>query len=162
MATLVVQFEDLAKRLNGRLVLPTDPAYDHERQLWNSLFDRRPMAIAQCAGSVDVINALAFAREHDLPIAVRGGGHDAGGKSVIDGGFIIDVGQMNGVFVDPSRRRAIVQAGARWRIVDRETQLHGLAITGGTVSDTGVAGLTLGGGIGFLMRRCGVTVDSLV
>lgn len=162
MATLVVPFEDLTKRFNGRLILPADPSYEKERQLWNAMFDRRPLALAQCTGSVDVINALTFAREHDLPTTIRAGGHDNAGKSVIDGGFVIDVGPMNGVVVDPRRRRAIVQAGARWRIVDRETQLHGLAVTGGTVSDTGVAGLTLGGGIGFLMRRCGVTVDSLV
>jgi FAD/FMN-containing dehydrogenase len=162
MATRLVEFEDLAKRFNGRLVLPTDSAYEPERQLWNAMFDRRPLAIAQCTGSVDVINALAFGRQQDLPISVRAGGHDAGGKSVVDEGLVIDVGPMNGVLVDPSRRRVIVQAGARWRAVDRETQLHGLAVTGGTVSDTGVAGLTLGGGIGFLMRRCGVTVDSLL
>ena len=103
-----------------------------------------------------------FSQSNDLPVSVRGGGHDASGKSLLDNTFGIDVGLMNGVHVDPVRRRAIVQGGAKWRIVDRETQAHGLGVTGGTVSDTGVAGLTLGGGIGWIMRRDGVTVDSLV
>ena len=106
--------------------------------------------------------AVRFARENDLPVSVRGGGHDAGGKSLLDDTFGIDVGLMNGVHVDAARRRAVVGGGAKWRIVDRETQAHALGVTGGTVSDTGVAGLTLGGGIGWIMRRDGVTVDSLV
>jgi len=152
----------LADELHGHLVEPGGADWDLERRLWNSMFDRRPLAIAKCTGNADVIAAIRFARENDLPVSVRGGGHDAGGKSLLDGTFGIDVGLMNGVHVDPVRRRAVVGGGAKWRIVDRETQAHALGVTGGTVSDTGVAGLTLGGGIGWIMRRDGVTVDSLV
>lgn len=155
-------FAELARAFHGSVILPEDPRWDAERVLWNSMFDRQPLAIAKCTGDADVVAAVRFARAHDLPISVRSGGHDAGGKSVLDDTFVIDLKAMDGVVVDADRRRALVQGGATWRLVDRESQLHGLAVTGGTVSDTGVAGLTLGGGVGWLMRRAGVTVDSLV
>src|SRR3954462_7217198 len=152
----------LTDDFHGRLVEPGAEDWDLERRLWNSMFDRRPLAIAKGVGTADVVAALRFARDNDLTVSVRGGGHDAGGKSLLDGTFGIDVGLMNGVHVDPVRRRAVVQGGAKWRIVDRETQAHALGVTGGTVSDTGVAGLTLGGGIGWILPRDGVTVGSLV
>ncbi len=125
------------------------------------MFDLRPAVIAQCCGVVDIIRALSFAREHDLPLAVRGGGHAVDGKGSCDGGLLLDLAPMTGVHVSVADARATVQAGARWAIVDRETQLHGLATTGGTVSDTGVAGLTLGGGVGWAMRSLGATVDNV-
>jgi FAD/FMN-containing dehydrogenase len=162
MARESVQYARLAQDFNGRLVLPADRDYDAERVVWNAMFDRRPCVLAQCTGSADVISAVRFAREHDLPFTVRGGGHSVDGKALADGALAIDLAPMSGVLVDPRARRAVVQAGCLWRTVDRETQLHGLAVTGGTVSDTGVAGLTLGGGIGWTMRKFGVTVDSLV
>jgi FAD/FMN-containing dehydrogenase len=155
-------FGSLREQLHGPLIEPGAADWDVERRLWNSMFDRRPLGIAKCVGNADVVAALRFARENDLPVSVRGGGHDAGGKSLLDDTFGIDVGLMNGVHVDAKRCRAVVGGGAKWRIVDRETQAHALGVTGGTVSDTGVAGLTLGGGIGWIMRRDGVTVDSLV
>jgi FAD/FMN-containing dehydrogenase len=151
----------LTDQLHGRIIEPGAADWDRERRLWNSMFDRQPLAIAKCEGNADVIAALQFARDNDLTVSVRGGGHDASGKGLLDDTFGIDVGAMNGVHVDPVRRRAIAGGGAKWRIVDRETQAHALAVTGGTVSDTGIAGLTLGGGIGWIMRRDGVTVDSL-
>lgn len=162
MASDAVPFEQLAQDFYGRVVLPGDSEYDADRKLWNAMFDRRPCALAMCTRTADVIAAVRFAREHDLPFTVRGGGHSVDGKALADGALAIDLVPMNGVLVDPQKRRALVQAGAVWRIVDREAQLHGLAVTGGTVSDTGVAGLTLGGGIGWAMRKFGVTVDNVV
>jgi FAD/FMN-containing dehydrogenase len=155
------QLEELDTRLHGRVLMPQDDDYQVARRLWNAMFDRHPLAIAQCDGVADVQEALAFARANVLPLTVKSGGHEVMGKSMIDDAFTIDLAPMTGVTVDPTDRLARVQAGARWRIVDRETQAYGLATTGGTVSDTGVAGLTLGGGIGWLMRSCGCTVDNL-
>lgn len=142
--------------------MPEDSEYSAECRLWNAMFDRRPLALAQCTGVSDVVSAIRFAENYDLPFTVRGGGHSVDGKALADGALAIDLAQMNGVLTDPGSARAVVQAGCRWRIVDREAQLHGLGVTGGTVSDTGVAGLTLGGGIGWTMRKYGVTVDSVV
>lgn len=156
------QFDTLAAQLHGRLLLPTDDDYDSARRLWNSMFNRHPIAIAQCEGVADVQATLAFGRAEGLPITVRGGGHDVTGRSMMDDALAIDLSPMNGVTIDPVRMRATVQAGAKWAIVDREAQVHGLATTGGTVSNTGVAGLTLGGGIGWLMRTAGVTVDNVI
>ena len=151
----------LARQLHGRLVCESDADYDVERLLWNAIFDRRPVAIAKCTGAVDVVRAVEFAREHELGFTVCSGRHDMGGKGMQDGTLCIDTGPMRGVFVDPVARRAVVQAGCQWGIVDRELQQFGLAFTAGVNSDTGVAGLTLGGGIGHLMRKCGATVDSV-
>jgi FAD/FMN-containing dehydrogenase len=152
-------FLELDRQLHGRVLLPTDDDYDRARRLWNSMFNRFPLAIAQCEGQADVQRALAFARKEGLPITVRGGGHDVTGKALIDDAFAIDLSPMRGVTVNAQQRVGTVQAGCRWRIVDQEAQVHGLAMTAGTVSDTGVAGLTLGGGIGWLMRKFGATVD---
>ncbi|HEX5578531.1 MAG TPA: FAD-binding oxidoreductase [Candidatus Limnocylindria bacterium] len=146
----------------GELVTPTSANYDAARAIWNGAVDRRPRLIARCAGTADVAAAIRFAREHDLEIAVRGGGHNVAGTAICDDGIVIDLSAMRAVSVDPMARSAWVQGGALWRDVDSETQAHGLATTGGIISHTGVAGLTLGGGIGFLMRKHGLAVDNLL
>jgi FAD/FMN-containing dehydrogenase len=142
--------------------LPDSAGYGGARRVWNGAVDRNPAVIARCAGVADVVAAVRFARDHNLEIAVRGGGHNVAGTAVCDGGLVIDLSAMRAVWVDPAGRTALVQGGALWGDVDAETQAHGLATTGGIVGHTGVAGLTLGGGIGFLMRRYGLAVDNLL
>jgi FAD/FMN-containing dehydrogenase len=154
--------EKLADALRGDLITPADPRYDQVRRVWNGDIDRHPPLIARCADAADVAAAVTFAAERGLPVAVRGGGHSVAGQGLCDDGVVVDLSLMRAVEVDPHRRLAHVQGGALWRDVDRATQAHGLATTGGIVSETGVGGLTLGGGIGHLMRRCGLTVDNLV
>jgi FAD/FMN-containing dehydrogenase len=146
----------------GRLIAAHDPDYGTARAVWNGAIDRHPQLIARCVGAADVVAAVRFARDHDLPIAIRGGGHNVAGTAVCDDGIVIDLSAMRAVRVDPVGRRAWVQGGALWGDVDRETQVHGLATTGGIVSHTGVAGLTLGGGVGWLMRKHGLTIDNLL
>ena len=146
----------------GQLITADHPDYDTARAVWNGAVDRRPRLIARCSGTADVAAAVRFARDHDLEIAVRGGGHNVAGTAVCDDGIVIDLSAMRAVWVDPVGRTALVQGGALWGDVDHETQAHGLATTGGIVGHTGVAGLTLGGGIGFLMRKHGLTVDNLL
>jgi FAD/FMN-containing dehydrogenase len=146
----------------GRLISAEDTDYDIARAVWNGAIDRRPRLIARCIGAADVVAAVRYAREHDLEIAIRGGGHNVAGTAVCDDGMVIDLSAMRGVRVDPAARRAWVQGGALWGDVDHETQAHGLATTGGIVSHTGVAGLALGGGVGWLMRKHGLTVDNLL
>ena len=146
----------------GRLITPDQRDYDSARAVWNGAIDRRPRLIARCIGTADVVAAVRFARDRDLEIAIRGGGHNVAGTAVCEDGIVIDLSAMRAVRVDPAGRRAWVQGGALWGDVDRETQAHGLATTGGIVSHTGVAGLTLGGGIGWLMRKHGLTVDNLL
>jgi FAD/FMN-containing dehydrogenase len=145
----------------GRLISAQDNDYDIARAIWNGAIDRRPRLIARCVGPTDVVAAVRFAREHDLEIAIRGGGHNVAGTAVCDDGIVIDLSAMRAVRVDPVGRKAWVQGGALWGDVDRETQAHGLATTGGIVSHTGVAGLALGGGVGWLMRKHGLTVDNV-
>jgi hypothetical protein len=146
----------------GRLITADHAEYDTARAVWNDAVDRRPRLIARCSGPADVAAAVRAAREHDLEIAVRGGGHNVAGTAVCDGGMVIDGGRWGGGGPPPPPPTARVQGGALWGDVDHETQAHGLATTGGIVSHTGVAGLTLGGGIGFLMRRHGLVVDNLL
>ena len=154
--------EQFAASLAGDLVLPGNDGYERARHIWNGMFDMRPALIARCTGASDVIQAVNFAREHQLLTAVRGGGHSFSGKSTCDGGLVIDLEPMRGVRVDPAARRAFLEAGSRLGQLDRETQAFGLATPAGTVADTGAAGLTLGGGFGRLGRRFGLTCDNLV
>ncbi|MBI1942080.1 MAG: FAD-binding oxidoreductase [Betaproteobacteria bacterium] len=146
----------------GRLISAGHADYDTARAVWTGAIDRRPHLIARCIGAADVVAAVRFARDHDLEIAIRGGGHNVAGTAVCDDGIVIDLSAMRSVRVDPAGRKAWVQGGALWGDVDHETQAHGLATTGGIVSHTGVAGLTLGGGVGWLMRKHGLTVDNLL
>jgi FAD/FMN-containing dehydrogenase len=152
----------LAQQLRGELITPGDAAYDQARRVWNGMFDRRPAAIARVQGAVDVVAVVDYARETGTELAVRGGGHSSAGYSTVDGGIVLDLSRMKGVWVDPQARKAFAQAGALWGDVDRETQAHGLAVPGGQISHTGIAGLTLGGGIGWLSRQYGLTIDSLL
>jgi FAD/FMN-containing dehydrogenase len=146
----------------GDLIGPDHGDYDGARAVWNGTVDRRPRLIARCRGAVDVAAAIRFARGHDLEVAVRGGGHNVAGTAVCDDGIVIDLSMMRAVTVDPVGRTARVEGGCLWGDVDRETQRHGLATTGGIVSHTGVGGVSLGGGIGWLMRTYGLTIDNLV
>jgi len=146
----------------GDVLAPSSPGYDEHRAVWNGSIDRSPALIARCAGAADVISALRFARRTELPVAVRGGGHSFPGHSVCDDGLVIDLGPMTGVEVDPDRRTARAQAGVLLGELDRATQVHGLAVPAGIVTHTGLAGLTLGGGIGWLMRKHGLTIDQLL
>ena len=148
--------------MRGELLLPTSPGYDTARAIWNGAIDRRPACIARCTGVADVVAAVRFARERDLLVSVRSGGHGVGGHSLCEGGLLIDLSPMKAVRVDPAGRTARAEAGVLWGELDRETQLFGLATVGGIVTHTGIAGLTLGGGIGRLMRKHGATVDNLL
>lgn len=154
--------QEFAANFRGQLIRSRDDGYDAARAVFNGMIDRRPELIARCAGVADVMAAVSFAREHDLPVAVRGGGHSVPGYAVCEGGIVIDLTSMKGVWVDPDARTARAQAGLLWGELDRETQAFGLAVTGGRVSNTGIAGLTLGGGSGWLERRIGFTVDNLL
>lgn len=153
---------DFRASLRGELIGPDDLGYDEARKVWNGMIDKRPALIARCRGVVDVIYSVEFARKNDLTLAVRGGGHNVAGYAVCDGGLVIDLSQMKGIRVDPKRRTVRAEAGATWADLDRETQLFGLATPGGEISDTGIAGLTLGGGIGLLRRKYGLSCDNLL
>ncbi len=151
----------LAGTLDGSVLLPGDPAYDATRTVWNAIVDRRPRLIIRCASVRDVVTAVRTAREHDLEIGIRCGGHSAAGHAVPDGGLMIDLTPLRAVRVDPGGRRAVVQGGALLGTLDRATQQHGLATTAGNVSHTGVGGLALGGGMGWLARQAGLTCDNV-
>lgn len=153
--------EQFARTIRGDVLRPGDPRYA-EKPIFNAMHQRRPALIVRCTGTADVVDALAFARERNLLVAVRGGGHSVAGHSSCDGGIVIDLTRMRGVDVDPESRTARVQGGALWGDVDRETQAFGLVVPGGVVSETGVAGLTLGGGEGWVRRKYGLTIDSLL
>ena len=154
--------DGLAARLRGELIAPDDPQYDEARTVWNASVDRRPALVARCAGVTDVIEAVRFARTAGLPVAVRGGGHNVAGFGTCDGGVVVDLSAMQAVHVDPEARTATAEGGTPGGAFDRETQAFGLATTLGIVSSTGIAGLTLGGGIGWLQRKHGLSVDNLL
>jgi FAD/FMN-containing dehydrogenase len=146
----------------GDIFMPGDPGYDSARAVWNAMIDRRPSVIVRANGVDDVVTAVSFAGAHQLPISIRGGAHNVAGHAVGDAGVMIDLSAMRGVRVDPERRRAWVEGGATWGDVDSATQAFGLATPGGLISDTGVGGLTLSGGIGWLRSRYGLCIDNLV
>jgi FAD/FMN-containing dehydrogenase len=153
---------ELASVLRGELIRPDDPGYDEARAIWNGAHDRRPALIVRCRGVADVLRTVEFARSEGLPLAVRGGGHSIPGFSTVDDGIVLDMSLMRGVRVSPDRSSLIAEAGCLWSDVDAEAQAFGRAVTGGLVSTTGIAGFTLGGGIGWLVRRCGLTCDNLI
>ena len=150
------------ERVRGPVLAPGTSAYDEARSIWNALIDRRPALIVQCSGTADVVDAVNFAREQGLALSIKAGGHNVAGNAVNDGGIVIDLSQMRCVHVDPDSGTVRVQGGATWGDCDRETQLFGLAVPGGVVSTTGVAGLTLHGGLGHLRRMYGLSIDSLL
>jgi FAD/FMN-containing dehydrogenase len=154
--------QTLSAHWNGQLLQPGDAGYDAARSIWNGMIDKRPALIARCAGVSDGRRAVAFAREHELSISIKGGGHNVAGHAVSEGGLMLDLSLMRAVRVDPQRRTARAEGGATWGDFDRETQAFGLATTGGAVSTTGVAGLTLGGGIGWLVGKHGMCIDNLL
>jgi FAD/FMN-containing dehydrogenase len=160
--TLLQQVGALQRAIQGEVVRPGDPEYDEARTVWNGMIHRRPAVIVRCVGARDVAPALAFARDHGFEIAVRGGGHNIVGNAVCDGGLMIDLSRMTGVSVDLQNRRALVDPGATLHHVDTATQAYGLATPVGINSTTGIAGLTLGGGFGWLTRKYGLTIDNLL
>ena len=153
---------ELRKTFTGQLLQPNDPGYDEARKVHNGLIDKRPALIARCRGVADVIDAVNLGHDLGLEVAVRGGGHNVAGRATVDNGLMIDLATMKGIHVDSSRKTVRAQGGVTWAELNRETQLHGLAVTGGVVSTTGIAGLTLGGGIGWLMSKYGLALDNLV
>lgn len=154
--------QDFQTSLRGQVILPGDADYDDARKVWNGMIERRPALIARCAGVADVSKAIRFARSQNLLLAVRGGGHNVAGAGTCDGGLVIDLSPMKAVQVDSERHTARVEPGATWKDFDEEAQKYGLATTGGLISSTGVAGFTLGGGIGWLVRKHGLACDNLI
>jgi len=161
-ASVAEAVTELAKTFAGQLLQPTDLGYDEARRVHNGLVDKRPALIARCRGVADIVDAVNLGRTHGLEVAIRGGGHNVGGRGTIDNGLMIDLAPMKGIHVDPKGRTVRAQGGVTWGELNRETQLHGLAVTGGVVSTTGIAGLTLGGGLGWMMGKYGVAIDNLL
>ncbi|WP_373493501.1 FAD-binding oxidoreductase [Aquiflexum sp.] len=156
------EVEAFKSTLRGELILPEEEGYDQSRSIWNGMIDKYPAMVVKCAGPSDVIAAVNFAREHNLILAVKAGGHSFAGRSTCDGGLLIDLSNMKGIRVDPVNQTARAEAGALLADLDHETQAFGLAVTAGVVSHTGIAGLTLGGGQGYLMNKLGLTIDNLL
>lgn len=154
--------DQLRSTIHGKLILPDDSEYDQERAIWNGMIDRRPALIVQCAGTADVIRALRFAKEHKLLVSVKGGGHNIAGRAIGDDIFLIDLSRLRYVHVDPEQATATVSPGATLADVDQETAIYGLALPVGVNSTTGISGLTLGGGFGWLSRKFGLTIDNLL
>ena len=150
----------LQSKFRGDILTPGSAEYEMSRRIWNGMIDRKPAAIARCTGPADVKAAVHFAADRDIYPAIRGGGHNVAGLAMVDDGLVVDLTRMKGIHVDPERYTATAQMGLTWGEFDRETQLYGLATTGGLISTTGIAGLTLGGGIGWLLGRCGLTCDN--
>ena len=161
-AIVTAPYEDLAAAVRGSLIMPGDPEYDQARAVYNAMIDKRPAAIARCRDTADVITCVRFAREHGVEIAVRSGGHSAGGLGVWDDALVIDLSLLRSTTVDPENHTVRADAGCTWGDVDHATVAFGMATPSGFVSSTGVAGLTLGGGVGYLSRRFGLTVDNLL
>ena len=161
-ATDAATLEALKVRLRGTLLLPADPGYNEARSIWNGMINRRPALVVRCLGVADVVTCVHFARERGLALSIKGGGHNISGLAVCDGGLMLDMSLMRGVWVDPTARTARAQPGCLLGDMDRETQLHGLAAVLGFVSNTGIAGLTLGGGFGYLTRRFGWSSDNVL
>ncbi len=162
MATIEADVLERLDGFAGELLRPGDPGYDEARRIHNGLVDKHPALIARCSGVADVVAAVSLARDQGFELSVRGGGHNVAGRAVTEGGVMIDLSAMKGIHVDPAARTARAQAGVTWGELNRETQLHGLAVTGGVVSTTGIAGLTLGGGLGWTMARYGLSTDNLL
>ncbi len=160
--TSLVNLPDLRSRIAGEVISPEDPGYDQARAVYNAMIDRRPTLVARCSSVADVQAALDASRSNRLNVAIRGGGHNGPGFGTVDGGVVIDLSPMHNVEVDPARRTVRVQGGATWNMVDTATHAHGLATPSGIISTTGVGGLTLGGGHGYLSRRFGLTIDNLL
>src|SRR6266704_6821071 len=154
--------QELGAEFGGELVGPGDSGYDDARALFNAMIDKRPAVIARCASGDDVARVIAFARSHELPLAVRGGGHNGGGLGSVDDGVVVDLSLLRSVSVDAGTRTVRVGGGCTWGEVDAATGEHGLATPSGIISTTGVGGLTLGGGLGHLTRKCGLTIDNLL
>lgn len=161
-AVSAAAIEELTRQQRGKVLDPSDPSYDEARSIWNAMIDRRPALIVQCAEAADVMNAVRFARDNKLLVSVRGGGHNIAGNAVCDGGLMIDLSRMKSVRVDAAAKRAWVEPGATLADVDRETQAFGLVLPTGINSTTGIAGLTLGGGFGWITRKFGLTIDNLL
>ncbi len=160
--TTPAQAAEELSRFQGQLIGPSDSGYEEARKVYNAMIDRRPALIAQCTGPDDVAKVIGFARNHDLRIAVRGGGHNGAGLGTVDGGVVIDLSPIKGIEVDPAARTVRVGGGCTWGEVDAATNPHGLATPSGIISTTGVGGLTLGGGLGHLTRKCGLSIDNLL
>jgi FAD/FMN-containing dehydrogenase len=158
----VSEIKRLKSALHGYLIQPKDKEYDTARKVWNGMIDRHPSFIIRCADEADVVQSVRFVREHNLLVAVRGGGHNVAGFGTCDGGVVIDLSMMKGIELNPTSRTATAQPGLTWGEFDQATQAAGLATTGGLISTTGIAGFTLGGGIGWLMRKYGLTIDNLL
>src|SRR6202790_2843507 len=160
--TMPEAIDQLKTTLRGELIQPSDAAYDAARKVHNGMIDRRPALIVKCADVADVIACVNFARDSKLLVSIRGGGHNAGGLGVCDGGLVIDLSRMKGIRVDPGARAVRAEGGCVWGDVDHATHAFGMATPSGIISTTGVAGLTLGGGIGYLTRQYGLTIDNLL
>ncbi|HEY1617509.1 MAG TPA: FAD-binding oxidoreductase [Streptosporangiaceae bacterium] len=154
--------QELRDTILGDVIMPGDEEYEQARSVWNGLIDRHPAVVVRCAGAADVLAAVRFARDRDVKVAVRGGGHNVAGFGTCDDGMVIDLSPMKGIWVDPAARTVHAQGGVLWGELDHETQALGLATTGGVVSTTGIGGFTLGGGIGWLMRQHGLAADNLI
>ncbi len=161
-AIVVERLEGFRAGFSGQVLAPADEGFEQARRVHNGLIDRRPALIARCHSTADIADAVRFARAEGLEISVRGGGHNVAGRAVIDDALMIDLAPMKGIYVDPVRQTVRAQGGVLWRELNRETALHGLAVTGGAISHTGIAGLTLGGGLGWLMAKHGLAADNLI